>query len=188
MKGTFWLPLLLLVPLLGCGPRKPGAEAGKTYYWNVTSSQVDFASCSDDPDFRNDLQPIKFDANSYFIYRVESGATTATVQNCSTFNPASCTPVDPPITLNIAANELVYSTDQRSAVGTMGCNLLDSTTWTALDQGETLTLNITHVLSLVDNEQACNAAEQSIIASSPNMTGLRGCVVTFSIGAKYDGR
>src|SRR5262245_42228747 len=104
MKGTALLPWVLLVCLAACGPRQPGSEAGKTYYWNVTDSKVDFNQCSDDPDFRNDLQPIKFDANSYFIYKVEKGATSASVQNCTTFQPTSCTPVDPPITLNIAAN------------------------------------------------------------------------------------
>lgn len=179
--ALFALPLLF-----ACGPRQPGAEAGKTYFWQVTSSNVEFSRCSDDPQFRADLQPIRFDANSYFIYKVEAGATSATVQNCTTFNTSSCAPVEPPVTMSIAANELVYSTESRSAVGTMGCNLLDSTTWTALDQGETLTLSITHVLSLVDNSAACATAEQSIIAQSPNMTGLQGCVVTFTIGAKYD--
>jgi hypothetical protein len=184
------LPTLLLasISLLACGPRVPGAEAGQTYYWQVTSSVVDFNRCTDDEQFRADLQPIKFDANSYFIYRVETGATQASVQNCTTFNPQSCAPVDPPVTLSIAANEYVYSTDSRSPVGTMGCNLLDSTTWSAIDQGERLDLTITHVLSLVDNTTACNTAEASIIAQSPNMMGLQGCVVTFTVGAKFDRR
>ena len=187
LKGTTTL-LLLALPLCACGPRMPGAEAGQTYYWQVKSSEVEFNRCSDDVDFRANLQPIKFDTNSYFIYKVETGAASATVQNCSTFNPRSCTPVEPAVTLNIAANEYVYSTESRSPVGSMGCNLLDSTTWSAIDSGETMNLTITHVLSLVDNTTACNTAETSIIAQSPNMTGLQGCVVTFSIGAKYDGR
>jgi hypothetical protein len=188
LKGSTTLALLAVPLLAACGPRQPGAEAGKTYYWQVQSSTVDFNRCTDDPAFRADLQPIKYDANSYFIYKVETGAASATVQNCTTFNPKSCAPVDPAVTLNIAANEYVYSTESRSPVGTQGCNLLDSTTWSAIDQGETMDLTITHVLSLVDNAQACNTAEASIIAQSPNMTGLQGCVVTFKIGAKFDGR
>lgn len=182
------LALAALVACAGCGPRKPGAEANRVYYWQVTSSEVDFNRCTDDPVFRADLQPIKFDANSYFIYKVGPQATDAAVQNCSTFNPSSCAPIDPPITFAVAANELVYSTESRSAVGSQGCNLLDSTTWSAIDQGETLDLTITHVLSLVDNPAACATAEQTIIAQSPNGLGLEGCVVTFKVGTAYDGR
>lgn len=189
MRTRTRVAALFALPLLAaCGPRQPGAEAGKIYFWQVTSSEVQFNEefCTNDPQFRADLQPIRFDANSYFIYKVEAGAATATVQNCTTFNTASCAPVDPPVTMSIAANEYVYTTESRSPVGSMGCNLLDSTTWTALDQGETLNLSITHVLSLVDNPSACTSAEQSIIAQSPNMRGLQGCVVTFTIGARYD--
>jgi hypothetical protein len=174
-----------------CGPRQPGAEANKVYYWKVNSSEVAFSQCTDDPTFREAITPVKFDTNSYFIYRVSADKGSAVMQNCSTFNPSSCKDAEPSVVMAIAANEYVYSDESKDPIGTTGCNQVDSATWSAIDSGETLALTITHVLSLTDATQgsmACTNYNQAVINQSPNKTGLQGCVVTFSLGMQYDGR
>jgi hypothetical protein len=51
------------------------------------------------------------------------------------------------------------------------------------DQGETLSMEVTNVLSLVDNQAACDTIEAQIKDQSPNKTGLQGCIVKFTVGA-----
>ena len=80
MIQRWWLAPLLC--LLACGPRPAGTQANQTYFWRVQSSTLEFGTCSDDPGFRMGLAPLKFESNSYLIYKVDKTNQTATTQTC----------------------------------------------------------------------------------------------------------
>lgn len=199
---------LALVLFAGCGPRAPGAQAKQTYFWRVVSSELQYGTCSDEPTFRAGLTPLKFEANSYLIYLVDKDGKTATTQACDRLDASTCKPSPTPLVFTIAGTELAFSAEQKAPILTNDtacgaltcdgahacvdgacavrspavCQLLDTTTWLLTDKGPTGTLDITHVLSLVDNPTDCDAADKQIKAQSPNMLGLEGCVVTFTVG------
>ena len=176
--------LLVWVAVSGC-ERQPGVLAGRTYYWQIRSSTVEFAQCTDEPRFRAELPAISFNENSYFMYRADAAGKQATMVDCSTFEPSSCVPSTNGVVFDVAGPELVYSGESRAPAGTGGCQLQDATTWNALDEGRTLQLTITHVLSLVDAPAACQTFDDGVKAQSPNGLGLQGCVVTFRVGAEW---
>lgn len=168
--------------VLACGPRQPGAVAGQVYFWKVVSSAVEFGTCSDEKQFRDGLMPLKFEANSFLIYKVAADAKTAVTQTCTRVDPTTCTPSSTNVVFTVATPELVFTSEGKTPLGMAGCQLLDSSTWTLLDKGASGTLEIVHVLTEVDNPTACTAAETQLKAQAPNMTGLEGCVVTFKVG------
>jgi len=183
-RGGIALSLLLAA---GCGPRQPGALANQTYFWRVVSSEVAFGACSDEPQFRAGLMPLKVEPNHFVIYKVEPDARTAVMQKCTLVNePSSCIPSTTKVVFTVANPELIFAKEARSEFGGGGCFLLDNTTWTLTDKSTTGTLEITHVLSLVDNPTACTTAETQFKQQSPNQVGLEGCVVTFKIGLSLD--
>lgn len=181
------LPILAGVALLlSCGgPRKPGARPGETLYWRVISSDVSYSACTDDPEFRT-IEPIPFDENTYFIYRVEQDGKKATALKCESFDPASCQPHTSGLAFDVAGTELLFSQEGKSPIGSAGCNLLDSQTWVLTDHGTTMTMEVNHVLSLVDAPAACDTVEETVKAQSPNGVGLRGCMVKFTLGMTLD--
>src|SRR5438876_1195058 len=95
--------LLAGLAIAACGSaRTPGPHAGELLYWHVTSSDLQFANCSDDPVFRDAAVPIEVKPNSYLIYRVDKDDQVATAMNCATFDPSSCSPSDSGVTFAIA--------------------------------------------------------------------------------------
>lgn len=175
--------VLFVLVLLGCGgPRQPGAVAGQVYFWKVISSAVEFGTCSDEKQFRDDLAPLKFEANSFLIYKVSTDAKSAVTQTCSRVDPQTCVPSTTGVVFMVATPELVFSKVDKTPLGAAGCMLQDSSTWTLTDKGIDGTLEIVHVLNEVDDPTACMAAETQLKAQAPNMTGLEGCVVTFKVG------
>ena len=172
------LSVLLAV---GCGPRHPEAAANQTYYWHVDTSDVTFGACSDEPQFRKDLGPLEVKENQYYIYKVAKDAKTAVTQACTTLDSASCKPAEPPVVFTVAIPELIFS-DMGASDFVPGCQLADTITWTLTDKGAKGSLEIAHVLSLAGDPTACAAGEAQFKLQSPNMLGLEGCVVTFSVG------
>ncbi|MEW5739201.1 MAG: hypothetical protein AB1938_09770 [Myxococcota bacterium] len=175
--------LLAVVPILvGCGGGSgSGLSPNAVYFWQITSSTVEFGQCSDDPTFRMDAQPIAFTDNSYIIYRVSQDGKTAVTQDCMRLDASTCAPSTNPITFNIAGRELTFTRESKAPVGTTGCNLQQSETWTLTDSNKTMTLDIANVLSLVDSPPACDSVEADLKMQSPNMLGVQGCVVTFKL-------
>ena len=174
--------IALLLLLVACGPRQPGAAANQTYFWRVVSSEVSFGTCSDEPNFRKDLMPLKFESNSFLIYKVAADGKSAESQTCGRIDPSTCMPSTTHVVFTVANPELIFTSEGKSDLGMGGCKLLDNTTWTLTDMSTTGTLEIAHVLSLVDNPTACTTAEAQFKQQSPNMLGLEGCVVSFKVG------
>jgi hypothetical protein len=175
----------LAILLVSCGPRSPGAKPGETLYWRVTSSDVSYASCTDDPQFRT-IEPIGFDENTYFIYRVERDGKKATALTCQSFDSASCVPHSSGLAFDVAGTELLYAREGKSAIGQNGCMLLDSQSWVLTDHGVAMDMEVSHILSLVDAQEACDQVEETIKAQSPNGLGVRGCIVRFTLGLTLD--
>lgn len=184
MKQSRWLAAVVL--FLACGgPREPGAVANDVVYWKVESSNIDFAQCSDDPQFRDQIQPIAFQADSYFVYKVSKDAKQATVQSCQNFDPSSCKDSSPALTFDVVGNELSLNREFKEEVGDAGCNLQTIQSWVGEDKGTSLALNVSNTMSLTDAPAACDRIEQSAKQYAPNGLGYQGCVVTYKLGFSH---
>jgi hypothetical protein len=172
-----------ILALAGCGGSPSNAlTPNAVYFWQITSSTVEFGQCSDDASFRMDAQPIAFTDNSYLIYRVSQDGKTAVTQECARLDANTCKASANPITFTIAGRELTFTRQSKAPIGMTGCNLQQSETWTLADKGnKTMTLDIANTLSLVDSPPACDAVEADLKMRSPNMLGVEGCVVTFKL-------
>jgi hypothetical protein len=179
--------------VVSCSPTPPGVQANSTYFWLVTSSGVMFNDfCSDDMTFRTMNAPLAFMDNSYIIYKGSADAKTATLMSCTMLDPSSCTPssttlpdggVGPPIVFDVAGAELSYQTESKAPIGTTMCNQQDDTVWLLTDHVQTLDVQITDTISLVDSDTDCGRIESDIESRSPNHKGYQGCAITFAIGA-----
>lgn len=185
MKLNRWLVAVVLVLACG-GPRQPGVIANDVVFWKVASSDVEFNQCSDDPDFRTQIQPVAFQENSYWVYRVDKDAKHATTQSCASFDPSTCVDTEPPLVFDVSGNELSLNREDKSALGDGGCQLQTSQTWLADDKGTTLSLDVSNVMSLTDAPADCDRIESDVKATSPNGLGFQGCVVTYKLGFSHD--
>lgn len=183
---------LLTSVLVGCvalwacgGPREPGARANETIYWKVASSDVAFGACSDDNSdggFRQQIQAVEFEENSYFVYRISGDAKTASVMACKTFSPSSCVVSEPELKFDVTGNELHLTRELKTEIGDGGCNLQTTQQWIAEDKGTSMSLDVSNTLSLVDQPTECARIENIVKRDSPNGLGFQGCVVTYKLG------
>jgi len=173
--------LAVVAALAGCGGGSDGLSANAVYFWQIASSTVEFGQCSDEAQFRMDTQPLPFTDNSYIIYKVSADGKTAVTQECARLDASTCKDSATPITFTIAGRELTFTRQTKDPVGTTGCSLQQSETWTLTDSKRTMALDISNVLSLVDSPPACDSVEADLKARSPNMLGIQGCVVTFKL-------
>ncbi len=177
--------VLLFSTLVACGPRKPIPEANQTYFWKVTTSDLSFGQCSDAPDFRAGITPIQIDANSYFVYKVSADGNTATSQACTSLNVSTCSTPSNAVTFQVAGSELTFAQENTELITSTKCNLVQSETWTFLDQGTAFSLDINNVLTLTDSQVDCDKVELNLKKRSPNMLGVVGCVVSFKLGGEF---
>jgi hypothetical protein len=178
------LPVVIAFALLACGPGKPGPVANQTYFWRVTSSNVEFGSmCSDDPQFRASNGPLKFESNSYIVYKASADDRKATLMTCTTLDPGSCLPATSGVIFDVAGAELSFATELKTPSGQGMCNVLDSQMWLMIDKSSTLDVSIADTLSLVDDMTTCDRLEADAKAASPNHMGYQGCTITFKVGA-----
>ncbi len=176
--------MVVLVGLVvSCGPqpRKPGPFGGEFAFWRVTSSTVDFGECSDEPGLRQSLGPIDAGTDRFFLYRVEKDAKTAVAQDCTHLSRTTCKDSDAGIVFAIAGNELTYTTESRAAITNTTCGLKVLETWTITDQGETCTVDVKDLLSLDGPSVECQRVEADLVRRSPNMKGVTGCVVSYTL-------
>lgn len=167
-----------VLAFMGCdSERKPGPRRGETAFWRVVSSDVSFSNCSDDPSFRDGVEPIAFDENTYIIYRVDDEGLKATALACESFDTSTCRPSESGVVFDVAPPELLFTRESRSPIGGEGCNLFVVENWLLTDKGETLDMEISHTMSLVDDDLACQRVEEAIVSQSPNGIGVQGCVV-----------
>ncbi len=170
---------LLIVPLvmLACG-QYTGPQANATYFWQIKTSTVDFGACSDAEDFRMGVTPVTISDNTFLIYKVTADGKKAVTQACDRLDSATCSPSDAGVAFDITGRELTFTESQKSPIGSTGCSLQQTQTWTLTDATRLMTLDIANVLTLVDSPPACDQVETDLKKRSPNGLGVEGCVIT----------
>jgi hypothetical protein len=169
--------LLFAVLLAGCG-QYTGPQPDATYFWQMKTSELEFGACSDAADFRMGLDPLPITDNTFVIYKVSSDGKTAVTQKCERLDSRSCSPSDSGVTWDIVGRELTFTRSTKEPIGTTGCSLQQTETWTLTDATKAMTLDLVNVLTLVDSRPACDQVEADLKARSPNMLGVEGCVIT----------
>ena len=168
--------------LIACG-RRPGVSANQTYFWRVTSSEVAFGdNCSDNTRFRMANGPLRLESNSYVIYRGSEDATQAALMSCTMLEAATCAPAMSGIVFDVAGAELSYSTEMKTPTGRGACSILNAQSWILTDMVSTIDVRIIAALSLVDDPSSCDRVEADAKAEAPNMNGIQGCTVSFTVG------
>lgn len=177
---TFRSLLMLLGTALLCVacPQYTGPQANATYFWQIKTSTVEFGACSDAMDFRMGINAVPISDNTFLIYKVSADGKKAATQACSRLDTATCTDSDAGVVFDVAGRELTFTESEKSPIGTTGCSLQQTQTWTALDATRTLTVDINNVLTLVDSRPGCDMVEADLKMRSPNGLGVEGCVIT----------
>ena len=172
-----WLRLSLFALLAGCG-QYTGPQKEATYFWQIKTSAIEFGACSDAPDFRSGPTALPFTDNTFVIYKVSSDGKTAVTQKCDRLDAKTCSPSDSKVVFDIAGRDLTFTQSSKAPIGTTGCSLQQTETWTLTDATRQMTLNLVNVLTLVDSQPACDSVEADLKKRSPNMLGVEGCVIT----------
>lgn len=172
-RAWFLVPLVVLA----CG-QYTGPQANATYFWQVKTSTLEFGACSDEAVFRSDIKPLDLTDNTFLIYKVTPDGKRAISQTCTRLDDSTCTDSDAGVVFDIAGRELTFVEADKSPVGSTGCALQQTRTWTLTDATKVMTLDISNVLTLVDSPPACDQVEKDLKARSPNMLGVEGCVIT----------
>lgn len=172
------LHLTLLALLLAGCPQYSGPQPDATYFWQIKTSTLDVGACSDAPDFRMNLTALPITNDTFVIYKVSSDGKQAVSQKCVRLDSTTCTPAEKNVTFEVMGRELNFSQTGKTPIGTTGCSLQQTETWTLTDATRTMTLDLANVLTLVDSQPACAQVEADLKARSPNGLGVEGCVIT----------
>ena len=168
---------LLALLLAGCGQYN-GPQANATYFWQIKTSTIEFGACSDATDFRMGLTALPITDNTFVIYKVSADGKTAVTQKCDRLDSTTCSPSDSGVVFDVTGRELNFTQSNKAPIGTTGCSLQQTETWTLTDATKLMTLDLVNVLTLVDSQPACDQVEADLKARSPNMMGVEGCVIT----------
>lgn len=197
------LSFVVAVLVVSCSPTvSPQPVQGRktvapnaTYFWKVASSTVEWGACADAPDFRANVAPLPFSMNSFLIYKTNDDATKAVAQSCTSLDPATCMNSSSKVVFEVAGPDLIFTPDAGTedtlrVRDTNGlerdstCKLTQFELWTMHDQGLKFELEVTNTLGLKETDMVakeCKLIEDNLIARSPNMAGVRGCVLTFKL-------
>ncbi|MBE2248769.1 MAG: hypothetical protein IAE78_04400 [Myxococcus sp.] len=205
MWRALWVTAVV-VGTAGCsGTVSPQPVQGRTtvapsatYFWKVGTSSLEWGACADAADFRASVSALPVGMNSFLIYKTDADAKKAKAQSCSSLDPATCTDSSSGIVFDISGTELEYRRpllkealrvrDTTGMERDSACQLTQLETWTMRDNGQTFELEVTNALGLVDDTMPptdeCDQIENSLIARSANMAGVRGCIITFKLGGE----
>ncbi|MDP1920721.1 MAG: hypothetical protein Q8L14_31050 [Myxococcales bacterium] len=170
-------------------------EKNTTYFWKVASSTLEWGTCSDAEDFRASVSALPFGMNSFLIYKTDPEGKTAKAQTCTSLDPSTCSDSNSGIVFVVGGTELTFVRDLlkeplrvRDTTGMerdSTCSLTQLETWTMRDNGPKFELDVTNSLGLVadtaDGGAECDLIENSLISRSPNMAGVRGCIINFKL-------
>ncbi|MBL8940716.1 MAG: hypothetical protein JNM69_39590 [Archangium sp.] len=196
------LSLIVAGLVVACSPTvSPQPVKGRTtvapnatYFWKVASSTVEWGTCADAADFRANVAPLPFSMNSFLIYKTDAEAKTAIAQSCTSLDPNTCMNSSSNVVFTVAGTELTFPRaetedvlrvrDPNGVERDSTCKLTQLETWTMRDQGEKFELEVTNALGLKETgtmADECKLIEDNLIARSPNMAGVRGCILTFKL-------
>lgn len=170
-------------------------EKDSIYFWKVATSTLEWGACSDAEDFRASVSALPVGMNSFLIYKTNDAGTEAKAQTCTSLDPKTCSDSNSGLVFKVALTELTSDTREskeplrvRDTTGMerdSTCSLTQNETWTIRDNGPTFTLDVTNILGLVsdtpDGGAECDLIENSLISRSPNMAGVRGCIINFKL-------
>jgi len=201
-----FLVMAIVALISGCpGTVSPQPAQGRTtvekdsiYFWKVASSTLEWGTCSDAEDFRASVSALPVGMNSFLIYKTNDAGTLATAQTCTSLDPKTCSDSSSGIVFQVALTELTFVRNElkeplrvRDTTGMerdSTCSLTQLETWTMRDNGPTFTLDVTNSLGLVsdtpDGGAECDLIENSLISRSPNMAGVRGCIISFKLAGE----
>jgi hypothetical protein len=176
--------------ITACAPREAGpheSEYGETFFWEVVGSDVTFGdACTDAEEFRDDIQPIEFEENTFLIYKLSDDGSQAVAQDCTTTQAESCTDSDVDITFGVTGNQLEWEAEPAvNPIDGSLCDLEAQQVWTLTDRGETLDMEVALSFSLVGDVTACDELQSQAEADSPNGEGLDQCEVTMLIDTEF---
>jgi len=167
------------------------------YFWKVNTSTLQWGACSDAKDFRDSVSALPIGMNSFLIYKTNADAKQARTQSCKALDPSTCTDSSTGVVFDVAGTELVFTRPAikealrvRDITGVerdSKCQLSQLETWTMRDQGSTFELEVTNALGMEDTTPPsgeCDQIETSLIGRSPNMGGIRGCIITFTLSGE----
>lgn len=193
---------MVVAGLVACSPTvSPQPVQGRTtvspnatYFWKVATSTVEWGTCADAADFRANVAPLPFSMNSFLIYKTDAEAKTATAQSCTSLDPSTCMNSSSNVVFQVAGTELSFTRaetedalrvrDTNNVERDSTCKLTQLETWTMRDNGQKFELDVTNTLGLKETDMVaneCKLIEDNLIARSPNMAGVRGCVLTFKL-------
>lgn len=182
-------PVLACMLLTACGPREAGVtetDHGAIFYWEITAAEAAYGDeCTDDEEFREGSAP-QFEENSFIIYRVSDDGQTATSQDCSTTDAASCTEDVDAQVYAIDGTELLYDPGPEvEDIEGSDCDLQNDQRWLLTDSGETMTAEIELLFNHVGDVNLCAAIEEQLESESGNGQGLDGCTITLNVDAEF---
>lgn len=196
------LSFVFAVVVVGCSPTvSPQPVQGRitvspnaTYFWKVATSTVEWGTCADAADFRANVAPLPFSMNSFLIYKTDAEAKTATAQSCTSLDPTTCMASSSNVVFKVEGTSLTFPRpeteealrvrDTNNVERDSTCKLTQLEIWTMRDQGQKFELDVTNTLGLKETDMVaneCKLIEDNLIARSPNMAGVSGCVLTFKL-------
>ncbi|MDX2013774.1 MAG: hypothetical protein SFW67_26500 [Myxococcaceae bacterium] len=196
--------LFVALAFFSCGPQtvspapvpnRLGVQPNATYFWQVTTSAIEWGECSDAEDFRASASALPVGMNSFLIYKTDAEGKSAIAQNCPRLDPSTCQDSAARITFQIAGPELTLTRDpvadplrvrdSNGMVRDSSCLLGQQESWFFRDQGLSFDLEINTTLSLEQQMgMECELIENDLKARSPNGLGIKGCVITFRLGGE----
>ena len=189
-------PLLFLIVVLGltssaCDVRPPGPleeERGLVSFWEIVEADVTFDQCTDSPTWRNTFpEPSDF-LNAFISYRVSEDGRSAVRVQCTTTDPTTCSPVDPPEIFTVEGNVLTLETPPAfGVVAGIDCEQSIAGRWRLVDEGSDMQVEIVNVFELTGTATACDELNNVFVQLGTNQTGIRSCQIIVNAQATNQG-
>ncbi len=171
--------LLPLLALSACPAPETGDDG--VFFWRLTESSLAFGACTDDPRFRDDVTPFAIGENSFIIYRVSEDGKAAATLSCTHVDVSTCAESADHIPWEVAGQELTRSQTFTDSVADAGCDMQQVVTETLIDKGQTMTLDVVNVLTLINTTPGsgvCEDLDAATRSRSTNGFGVEGCVIS----------
>ncbi len=146
---------------------------------------MEIAGCTNANSWLDDISPVGFEEDSFFVYRLADNGKTATAQVCETFAARTCTPVRGFVFNRNKHTFILNFPDELRSLRNTDCELNIAQTWTMVDAGQAASLRLASAYSLVGEPSQCDPIEALIVADAPNGLGIDGCSIDSRIELRF---